>query len=97
MAARIRKHHQDEVRARIQVGQLIKVLENQAFGHNEDISPVRLKAIEILLRKSLPDLTSVEMTGANGGPLVVQAVERRLVEHTPLVVDVEPTRIHTEH
>jgi hypothetical protein len=74
MAARIRKHHQDEVRARIQVGQLVKVLENQALGTAEnEITPMRIKAIEILLRKSLPDLSAIELTGAEGGPLRIVA------------------------
>jgi hypothetical protein len=73
MAARIRKHHQDEVRARIQVSQLINVLERQAFGDSEELSPTRLKAIEILLRKSLPDLSSVELSGTDGGPIRIVA------------------------
>lgn len=73
MAARIRKHHQDEVRARIQVSQLINVLERQALGEGEDLSPPRLKAIELLLRKSLPDLSSIELTGDGGGPIRVVA------------------------
>jgi hypothetical protein len=73
MAARIRQHHQDEVRARIQVSQLINVLENQALGEGADLSPSRMKAIEILLRKSLPDLSAIELTGAGGGPVRVAA------------------------
>lgn len=74
MAARIRKHHQDEVRARIQVSQLINVLQKQALGESEDeISPSRMKAIEILLRKSLPDLSSVELSGTDGGPIRIVA------------------------
>jgi hypothetical protein len=68
MAARIRKNHQDEVRSRIQVGQLVKVLTDQALGKLELTQP-RLKAIEILLRKSLPDLSSVEHSGPAGGPI----------------------------
>lgn len=73
MAARIRKHHQDEVRSRIQVSQLINVLERQALGEGEELSAARMKAIEILLRKSLPDLSSVELTGEGGGPVQVVA------------------------
>lgn len=73
MAARIRKHHQDEVRSRIQVSQLINVLERQALGEGDELSPSRMKAIEILLRKSLPDLSSVELTGEGGGPVQVVA------------------------
>lgn len=73
MASRIRKHHQDEVRSRIQVSQLINVLEKQALGQGEDLSQPRLKAIELLLRKSLPDLSSVELTGEGGGAIRVLA------------------------
>lgn len=73
MAARIRKHHQDEVRSRIQVSQLINVLEKQALGQGEDLSQPRLKAIELLLRKSLPDLSSIELTGEGGGAIRVIA------------------------
>lgn len=63
MAARIRKSHQEEVRSRIQASQLINVLQNHALGKSkEEIPQSRLKAIEILLRKSVPDLSSVEMT-----------------------------------
>jgi hypothetical protein len=75
MAARIRKHHQDEVRARIQVSQLINVLEKQALGESEDLSPSRMKAIEILLRKSLPDLSAIQIdNGAEEGDSVADVV-----------------------
>lgn len=73
MAARIRKQHQDEIRSKIQVSQLINVLERQALGDGEDLSPARMKAIELLLRKSLPDLSSIELTGEGGGPVRVVA------------------------
>lgn len=69
MAARIRKSHQDDVRAKIQASQLINVLQNHALGVTEELAQSRIKAIEILLRKSVPDLSAVEMTGADGGPL----------------------------
>lgn len=69
MAARIRKQHQDEVRARIQVSQLLNVLEKQALGQGEDLSPARLKAIELLLRKTLPDLSAVSIEGDPDSPV----------------------------
>lgn len=65
--------HQDDVRAKIQVGQLIKTLQKQADGEGPDLTQPRLKAIEILLRKSLPDLSAIELTGADGGPVRVVA------------------------
>lgn len=66
MAARLRKTHQDDVRTKIQVSQLINVLHKHAFGETEEISASRMKAIEILLRKSLPDLSSVELKNPDG-------------------------------
>ena len=77
MAARIRKHHQDEVRARIQSSQLINVLEKHALGNEEDgkeLSGSRLKAIEILLRKTIPDISAVQISNEEDKPFKV-AVE----------------------
>lgn len=76
MAARLRKTHQEDVRLKIQVSQLLNVLQNHALGVMEELPPTRLKAIEILLKKTLPDLSQVqaEHMGADGGPLVVEIV-----------------------
>ena len=70
MAARMHARHQDDVRAKIQASQLINVLQNHALGETEELSASRLKAIEILLRKSVPDLSAVQMTGADGGAVL---------------------------
>lgn len=70
MAGRpIGKLHQDDVRRKIQASQLINVLQEHALKGTKDFDPTRMKAIEILLKKSLPDLSSVEITGADGGPI----------------------------
>jgi len=69
------KLHQDDVRKKIQVGQLIKVLENHALSENEnekEIIPSRMKAIQILLNKSLPDLSSMQLTGDDEKPVVIE-------------------------
>jgi hypothetical protein len=60
MAARLRKTHQEDVRAKIQASQLINVLQDHALGKTQDLPASRLKAIEILLKKTLPDLSQVE-------------------------------------
>jgi len=73
MAARLRKTHQDEVRTKIQASQLINVLQNHALGVSEEISPARIKAIEILLKKSVPDLSQVELSGLGGGPIQTES------------------------
>lgn len=69
MAARIKKRHQDEIRAKIQTSQLINVLENHAFGISEDLPNSRLKAIELLLNKALPNLQATEISGDEDNPL----------------------------
>ena len=68
-----------KVRERIQTGVLIDRLENHAVG-NIEMTQTQLKAAEILLKKALPDLQSVALTGADGeGPpeLRVTAVDVR--------------------
>lgn len=66
MAARLRVKHQDEIRTKIQTSQLVNVLQDHALGKTEEISASRMKAIEILLRKSLPDLSQVQGAGDEG-------------------------------
>ena len=70
MAGRpINKLHQEDVRKKIQVSQLLNVLQNHALGIDEELSPTRMKAIEILLRKSMPDMASVTISGDQDQPL----------------------------
>jgi hypothetical protein len=70
MAGRpINKLHQEDVRKKIQVSQLLNVLQNHALGETEELSPTRMKAIEILLRKSMPDMASVTISGDQDQPL----------------------------
>ncbi len=69
MAARLRVQHQDEVRTKIQTSQLVNVLQKHALTGENDISPTRMKAIEILLRKSLPDLSAVTLEGDDNKPI----------------------------
>jgi len=65
----INKLHQEDVRKKIQVSQLLNVLQNHALGIDEELSPTRMKAIEILLRKSMPDMASVTISGDSDQPL----------------------------
>jgi hypothetical protein len=63
MAPRIRKiRHDEETRAKIQASQLVNRLTNHALGEVE-LSPTQVRAIEILLKKTLPDLSAVEHSG----------------------------------
>lgn len=71
MAARLKPRHQDEVRTKIQASQLINVLQNHALDKKgaEELSTSRLKAIEILLRKSVPDLSAITLSGDQANPI----------------------------
>jgi hypothetical protein len=82
MAARIRKTHQDDVRARIQVSNLITRVQKYANGElsDDDISPNRLNAIKLLLNKTLPDLSSVQLTGDKDNPVAITEITRTIVK-----------------
>lgn len=65
MAARLRKTHQDDVRTKIKVTELINRVQAYALGvlSDDDVSSNRLNAIKLLLSKTLPDLSSIEISG----------------------------------
>jgi len=44
--------------------------EEDSFGNAIDMSTQQVNAANILLRKSLPDLSSQEVTGKDGGPVI---------------------------
>src|SRR5215510_5087035 len=65
MAPRTTKiRHDDETRAKIQTSQLINRLTDHALG-GVDLTTTQVKAIEVLLRKSLPDLSAVATASAD--------------------------------
>ena len=68
MAARLNKLHQDDVRKKIQTSQLLNRLTNHALGEIE-LSNTQVRAIEILLKKSIPDLQSIELSGDPESPI----------------------------
>ena len=75
MAERLRKRHQEEIRTKIQTSQLVNVLQNHALGLTEnEISATRMIAIELLLKKSLPDLSSTEITGDADQPVSIKVI-----------------------
>lgn len=80
MAARTNLRQQDQTRAAIQTSQLVNRLQDFALGKIAEIETGRLKAIEILLRKTLPDLSAVTLAGDEDNPInVIHAIERRIV------------------
>ncbi len=77
MATRLRKTHQEDVRAKIQVSKLLHRVHQYANGEltDEQVSPNSLNAIKLLLAKALPDLSSVQITGDKDNPLTLQINE----------------------
>jgi hypothetical protein len=73
MAARLRPQHQEDVRAKIQVSNLINRVQKYALGEldDEDISPNRLNAIKMLLNKTLPDLSSTDINANINGTVTL--------------------------
>ena len=70
MAARLNLRQQDQSRSAIQTTQLVKRLQHFALGEEGvDLDANRLRAIEVLLRKSLPDLSTIPLTGDPENPL----------------------------
>lgn len=68
MAARLNLRQQEQTRAAIQTSQLINRLQDFALGKDGvEIDTGRLKAIEVLLRKSLPDLSAITLGGDPDG------------------------------
>ena len=66
MAARLRKTHQDDVRKKIQVSQLINRLTDCAMGKIE-LTTQQVQSIKVLMDKSLPNLSDVKIeTGSQG-------------------------------
>jgi len=96
MAARnIKIRHDEETRAKIQTTQLLKRLQDHVFGHC-DLEATQVKAAEICLRKTLPDLTATEMNAevVHCFAMVPQVMEKqqwlatrgdpKLIEHQPI-------------
>lgn len=81
MAARLNLRQMEQTREAIRTTQLVKRLQDFALGEPDvEIDGGRLKAIEVLLRKSLPDLSSVVLTGDPDNPLEHRIIERRIVD-----------------
>lgn len=68
MAARLKKRHSDEVRAKIQASLLINRLQSCAMGKLE-LSSVQVRAIETLLDRSVPKLSQIQHVGDPDNPI----------------------------
>ena len=69
-AGTLDKPWDEKVRAKIQTSMLVNRLHDHVFATAE-LSQTQMKAIEILLRKSLPDLSAVTLSGDADNPVGV--------------------------
>lgn len=71
MAARIKKHHQDDVRKKIQAIKLVQLLQEHATG-DRNMEPSQIQAAKILLDKSISNAPNLsEISGPDGGAIPV--------------------------
>lgn len=65
------------VRSRIKTSQLINRLQlNGLQMLKTPLSPQQVRSIEILLRKTLPDLSTIEISSDPGAPVIFQMINR---------------------
>ena len=70
----------EEARGKIQTTQLINRLQNNGLGTlDKELSPSQVRSIEILLRKTVSDLSAVTLTGDPENPVVISRIERIVV------------------
>jgi flagellar biosynthesis/type III secretory pathway M-ring protein FliF/YscJ len=63
MAARKQLFHPDEVKQKIKTSQLINRLQEHALSKEETLTRSQVRAIEVLLAKTVPDLKAIEHSG----------------------------------
>ena len=77
---KLTKSQQDQVRSAIQTTQLVKRLQCYALDQKDDAGNIvdldsgRLRSIEVLLKKTLPDLSAVTIAGDPENPLKTEEV-----------------------
>lgn len=69
MAIRKTLSHDSKTREKIQTSQLINRLQENAFGKIE-LTALQVKSIEVLLKKTLPDLQAIDHTAGGEGAAI---------------------------
>jgi hypothetical protein len=79
MAARtVKIRHDDNTRAKIKTSQLINRLQRHVLSKTK-LENSQIKSIEILLRKTLPDLSTVTLEGGDT-PIRLETFTRTIVD-----------------
>lgn len=76
MAARLKRRHQEDIRAKIQVAQIINFLQTYMKTGldtgKQQVAPARIQAAKILLDKAMSNAPT-ELSGPGGTPLQIEA------------------------
>lgn len=73
MAARLSPAHDAKTREKIKTSQLINRLQEHVFGE-PCMEKSQVSAAVALLKKTLPDLLSTELSGPDGSPIPVKGI-----------------------
>lgn len=73
ITAKLNPRHQQLIRDKIQSALLIEKLHEVALEGLE-LTSQQMKAIEILLKKSVPDLSAVELSGDDNKPMTMKII-----------------------
>ena len=92
MAARLNRRHQDSIRQKIQANRLVEELTKFVDGKRE-MTSTQLRAVEILLNKSIPNLQSVTHDVEEASPLA-QVLADIKDAGLPKPVDERRTEVH---
>lgn len=68
MAARINRHHSDEIRAKIQAANIIHRLQQHVDGEVE-MTATQIAAAQALLDRSVPKLSQIQHVGDDENPI----------------------------
>ena len=79
MAKRINPVHAQAARDKIRTSQLINRLQNHVLRKTK-LSNTQIRAIQILLAKTLPDLKAVEFSGHIDADVTVTHITEELIE-----------------
>ena len=77
--ARLSPEFLSDLRDRIEVIETLKALQECVDGKRK-LTKEQVKAAEILLRKAMPDLKAIEVTGKDGGPIAMTVSRIELVD-----------------
>ena len=77
MAIRKKLTHDTETRAKIKTSQLVNRLQDNALGKIE-LTKDQIRSIEILLKKTLPDLSAIDGTMEHKGEIIARVVFKGL-------------------